>query len=232
MGKAESAKEKEMTGGRACSICRHPDVGAIQREIGEGVPLVDVCSRFEGIKKSALHRHMTNHTGRPTGKRATRPSGFGSSKGAARKSHPSAPVDGRCDHCGQLTGESADGRLEPKDMLRRAERSLWMSETVATKALDSGDNRLVLLSLDRNKSMLEMLMKAHGMLGPDTVVNVDARTQTLYASWPTRHLEALQTFHAALESGASVADACRAVQGQDSTKPRALNPGRSDDEAA
>lgn len=51
--------------GRQCSICSHPEVGAIQRAVGEGVPLLDACSRYGGaIKKSALHRHMQNHTGR------------------------------------------------------------------------------------------------------------------------------------------------------------------------
>jgi hypothetical protein len=215
-----------MTGGRACSICRHPEVGAIQRAIGEGVPLVDVCSRFEGIKKSALHRHMTNHTGRPTEKRASRPSGIGSHNRPGKKSHP---ADGRCDHCGQLVGESADGRLEPKDLIRRAERMLWTSETVATRALDGDDNRLVLLALDRVKSALETLMKAHGMLGPDVQVNIDNRQQNAFVNWPTASLLALTEFAAALESGATVQAACRAAMG---VKTPQLAPGRSDDEAA
>lgn len=209
MGKAESAKEKEMTGGRACSICRHPDVGAIQREIGEGVPLVDVCSRFEGIKKSALHRHMTNHTGRPTEKRASRPSGIGSHNRPGKKSHP---ADGRCDHCGQLVGESADGRLEPKDLIRRAERMLWTSETVATRALDGDDNRLVLLALDRVKSALETLMKAHGMLGPDVQVNIDNRQQNAFVGWPTESLRFLTELAGLLESGMPVHEALASLQ--------------------
>jgi hypothetical protein len=217
-----------MTGGRACSICRHPEVGAIQRAIGEGVPLVDVCSRFEGIKKSALHRHMTNHTGRPTEKRASRPSGIGSHNRPGKKSHP---ADGRCDHCGQLVGESADGRLEPKDLIRRAERMLWTSETVATRALDGDDNRLVLLALDRVKSALETLMKAHGMLGPDVQVNIDNRQVNQFAGWSTGALQALQTFHDELGAGKSVKDACTAILAQDGTKPGALNPGRSEDAA-
>lgn len=213
--------------GRACSICIHPEVGAIQRAVGEGVPLVDVCSRFEGIKKSALHRHMTNHTGRPTEKRASRPSGIGSHNRPGKKSHP---ADGRCDHCGQLVGESADGRLEPKDLIRRAERMLWTSETVATRALDGDDNRLVLLALDRVKSALETLMKAHGMLGPDVQVNIDNRQQNAFVNWPTASLLALTEFAAALESGATVSDACRAVQGVKT--PLALNEGRDESKAA
>lgn len=131
----------------------------------------------------------------------------------------------------KFASESADGRLEPKDLIRRAERMLWTSETVATRALDSDDSRLVLLALDRVKSALETLMKAHGMLGPDISVNIDNRSINTFAGWPTASLQALAEFAAALESGASVSDACRAVQGQDSTKPRALNPGRSEEAA-
>ena len=76
---------------------------------------------------------------------------------------------------------------------------------------------------------MDSLAKIAGLVGPDIVI--DQRQQVnIYAAWATPALEALQTFHAALESGASVADACEAVQGQGNAP--ALPPGRSDDEAA
>ena len=211
-----------MTGGRACSICRHPEVGAIQRAIGEGVPLVDVCSRFEGIKKSALHRHMTNHTGRPTEKRASRPSGIGSHNRPGKKSLP----DGRCPTCLQLVGESSEA-LTNEQILKRAERNLHISESVAINAQESNDARLALLAVDRTQRSIEMFCKIAGLLGPDTVVNVDARTQNLYAGWPTASLLALQVMHDELAAGKSVQDALHAVSSQIKA-PQALSPGRSD----
>jgi hypothetical protein len=197
--------------GRQCSICRHPDVGAIQRAIGEGVPLLDVCSRYDGIKKSALHRHMTNHTGRPTGKRAARDSGSAS---ALKRGKSSRSGD-------ELSAEA---------LKERALYQLECGERMMSMAEDANDARLVLASLDRTNRSLELMCKLAGILGPDVVVNVDARTQNLYAGWSTEALHALESFHAALESGATVSDACRAVQGVKT--PLALNEGRDESKAA
>jgi hypothetical protein len=197
----ESAKEKEVRtcenpkSGRQCSICRHPQLAEIQRDVGEGVPLVDVCSRYDGIKKSALHRHMTNHTGRPTGKRAARDSGSGSPKRRAPFSR------------------SGD-ELSAEALKERALYQLECGERMMSMAEDANDARLVLASLDRTNRSLELMCKLAGILGPDVVVNVDARQQNAFVNWPTASLQALESFHAALEAGASVADACRAVQGQ------------------
>jgi hypothetical protein len=104
---------------------------------------------------------------------------------------------------------------------------LWTSETVATRALDGDDNRLVLLALDRTRSALETLMKAHGMLGPDVSVTIDNRQINQFAGWSTEAVRALTEFGAVLESGGSVSDACSAVQGQDNTPQ--LPPGREDE---
>lgn len=198
-----------------CSICRHPQLPEIQKCVIEKIPLDEIVFRFEGIKRSALHRHLSNHMrGTPTGKGASRDSGSGLRKRQATKSR-SMPDD---------------EPLDAKGIIREAERILRRSEEIVTRAEDNDDFRLALAAIDRCQKAVDSLAKIAGLVGPDIVI--DQRQQVnIYAAWSTSALEALQTFHAALESGASVADACRAVQGQDSTKPRALNPGRSEEAA-
>ena len=184
-----------------CSICRHPQLPEIQACVIEKIPLDDIIFRFEGIKRSALHRHISNHMrGTPAGARATRPSGFGSSKGRATKSHPG---DGRCDHCGQLTGESSEA-LTNEQILKRAERNLHISESVAINAQESNDARLALLAVDRTQRSIEMFCKIAGLLGPDTVVNVDARQQNAFVGWSTEALHAITELGALLDSGMPV----------------------------
>jgi transposase-like protein len=203
--------------GRACSICSRADFSQIVRALASGESMQDIASRF-GVQKSSLHRCSKNHQGRQTrpyqtGKGAGRPQGIRSPKGSRVKTR-------------SATGDE----LSPEALKQRALNLLETGERIMATAEDANDLRLCLAAHDRTQRALEMLCRVAGILGPDVVVNVDARTQNLYASWPTRHLEALQTFHAALESGASVADACEAVQGQGNAP--ALPPGRSDDEAA
>ncbi|MGA9018172.1 MAG: hypothetical protein WB438_04460 [Candidatus Cybelea sp.] len=180
--------------------------------------MVDVCSRFEGIKKSALHRHMQNHTG----KRADKPSGSAS---ALKRGKSSRSPDGRCGAC----GISVD-KPEPEMLLKRAERLMFYAETIVERAGADDDYRLQLQAIDRVKSSLELVMRAVGMIGADVQVTVDARQQNAFVGWPTASLQALTDFAAALESGATVADACRAAMGEE--KPLALNEGRDESEAA
>jgi hypothetical protein len=214
-----------MTGkpGKTCTICASPDLITLQKLLTEGVPLLDIVARFPAIKKSALSRHSINHMGRKgTGGHASRGSGSGSHKRAGGKSHPD---DGRCAACGV-----AVDKPEPEMLLKRAERLMHFAETIVERAGADDDYRLQLQAIDRVKSSLELVMRAVGMIGPDVQVNVDNRQVNLYAGWSTSALEALQTFHAALESGATVEAACRAVQGQGNTP--ALPPGRSDEPEA
>jgi hypothetical protein len=232
MGKAESqARQEKVTNrpGKVCTICASPDLIALQKLITENVPLLDIVARFPAVKKSALSRHSINHMGRKgTGGHASRGSGIRPPKGPARKSHP---ADGRCSECGQIATESEDGRLEPQNLIRRAERMLWTSETVAARALDSDDSRLVLLALDRVKSALETLMKAHGMLGPDISVNIDNRQQNAFVGWSTEALQAFTELGALLDSGMPVREALHAILGAKESVP-ALPPGRNQESEA
>ncbi|MHB8433259.1 MAG: hypothetical protein ACYDCA_06620 [Candidatus Tyrphobacter sp.] len=66
---------------------------------------------------------------------------------------------------------------EPGSLLKRAERILWIAETIAAQAQRDDDSRLALMAVDRARSALETMMRATGMIGGDgqVVVNVDAR---------------------------------------------------------
>jgi hypothetical protein len=207
---AQSAKESKMTGkpGKTCTICASPDLVAIQKLITENVPLLDIVARFPAVKKSALSRHSINHMGRKgTGGHASRGSGIGSPKGPAAKSLP----DGRCPTCLQLVGESSEA-LTNEQILKRAERNLHISESVAINAQESNDARLALLAVDRTQRSIEMFCKIAGLLGPDTVVNVDARQQNAFVGWPTESLRFLTELAGLLESGMPVQEALASLQ--------------------
>ena len=100
---------------------------------------------------------------------------------------------------------------------------------IVERAGADDDYRLQLQGIDRVKSSLEFVMRAVGMIGADVQVTVDNRQANLYTAWSTSALQALQTFHDELGAGKSVKDACTAILARDSTKPRALNPGRSEE---
>ena len=217
-----------MTGkpGKVCTICASPDLIAIQKLITENVPLLDIAARFPAIKKSALSRHSINHMGRKgTGGHASRGSGIRTPKGLATKSLP----DGRCPTCEQLTGEN-DGSLAPENIVKRAERILHISESIALKAEAGDDSRLALLAVDRCQRSIDTLAKIAGLLKPDQTT-IDNRSVTVnYSSWPSASLVAVELFHNRLGEGATIAEAIEAVQCLQNETPQ-LAPGRQGEAA-
>jgi hypothetical protein len=189
--------------GRRCTVCEHPQLAEIQRLLSEGIPLLDVCSRYGGaIKKSALHRHMQNHTG----KRADRPRSARKEAAKSCKSRSESPL----------------GELSPEALKERALNLLETGERIMATAEDANDLRLCLAAHDRTQRALEMLCKVAGLLGPDIVI--DQRQQlNIYAGWSTSALEALQIMHDELGAGKSVSEAIHAVQCLDDKTP-ALPP--------
>lgn len=221
-GRIESAPEEKVSGkpGRACSICVHPQLAEIQRDVVKGIPLEQVCAGYTGIKKSALGRHMLAHTGRGPARRG---SGIRTSKGAASKSHP----DGRCESCGGLTTLLESESLDGKALIWRAEKLLHLAEKIALEAKDAGDARLCLIALDRAQKSLDTLLRVSGLLKPDQTI-IDNRSVTVnYGSWPSASLVAVELFHNRLGEGATIAEAIEAVQCLQSETPE-LAPGRSD----
>jgi hypothetical protein len=196
--------------GRQCSACNSSAAGEIAKAIAQGASNRDIADRF-ALTSSGVQRHRVNclRAPRRTGKPQGRPA-------------PKAPAP-------KNRIETGD-ELSPEALKMRALNLLETGERIMATAEDANDLRLCLAAHDRTQRALEMLCKVAGLLGPDVVVNVDARTQNLYAGWSTEALHALESFHAALESGASVSEACRAVQGVKT--PLALNEGRDESEAA
>ncbi|MGA8475811.1 MAG: hypothetical protein WB681_12185 [Candidatus Cybelea sp.] len=70
---------------------------------------------------------------------------------------------------------------DPQSLLRRAERLLWLAETIAAQAQRDDDARLALQAADRARSALETMMRATGLIGGDQQINVtvDARRQVM-----------------------------------------------------
>jgi hypothetical protein len=109
---------------------------------------------------------------------------------------------------------------------------VWLGETVAGKALDSDDLRLVLLAQDRIKSSLDQLLRIHNMVGPDNVTVIDQRSVTVnYQKWPLESLQAISDFHSVLEAGGTVQNAVEAVLGHKEA-PMLSAPRPEDNEAA
>ena len=114
-------------------------------------------------------------------------------------------------------------------LLKRAERLMFHAEMIVERAAQDDDYRLQLQAIDRARQALELTMKAVGMLAPENLTIIDQRqTVNQFVNWPTASLKALTDFAAALESGATVAEAIHAISSPDSTKPQ-LALGRSDD---
>jgi hypothetical protein len=86
---------------------------------------------------------------------------------------------------------------DAQSLLRRAERILWIAETIAAQAQRDDDARLALQAVDRARSSLETMMRATGLIGGDSqfTVQIDARQQPManLAGLSTDELKALAT---------------------------------------
>lgn len=166
---------------RSCSICSHEKAGEIAKTIARGTSDRDVASRY-GVDDSSVSRHRVNCLLAP---RRVKTSGRDSSTGSDAKSprfvssaEDAARSDegGRCSTCGLLASDP-----DPKALLSRAERLLWLAENIAAKAQRDDDARMVLQAIDRARPMLEQLLKVYGMLQPDGVPIIDQRQVHLTA---------------------------------------------------
>lgn len=191
---------------RNCSICASERLADINRAIiQEGASIRDAAFRYN-VSPSAVGRHLTkclqiNRRGK--GRSKAQKLGGGSGKVKPKGVLPRiVSDDGRCGACGQLVGESEDQKLDAKALLRRAERALYFGEGIVMKAVENEDDRLALQGLDRVKVLLDQLMRVHGMVGPDTVVNVDRRSLNLFEGLSEEQLRALK---ADIQSSAVVA---------------------------
>lgn len=193
---------------RHCSTCASPRLAEISKDLARNsASLRDLAARYD-LTASSLQRHRANCL--LEGKNARRGRKNLTPEGTKPKKRIES--DGRCPTCDQMTGEG-NNALTPEQIIKRAERVLYLSEKIAAKAESNDDARLALSAVDRCQRALEGLMKATGLIGADVQVNIDNRQQHLYQKWPTASLEALQDFHQALEAGSTVQDAIQAILG-------------------
>lgn len=70
---------------------------------------------------------------------------------------------------------------DAESLLKRAERLLWIAETIAAKAQADDDARLALQAVDRARAALETMMRATGQIGGDgtSTTVIDARRQAI-----------------------------------------------------
>jgi hypothetical protein len=192
--------------GKLCSLCAHKDTATISKEIAAGAPFSEIVFRF-GVTKSSVHRHATKCLKIRRRPEATPTKGPKTEKtlGVVRPqtfvhktSRAGAHEDSRCPTCLQLFGESTDGKLQPKDLIRRSERLLHIAEGIALRADQNDDSRLALLAVDRAERSLSTLLKVHGLLGPEVLV--DRRSVTFENAFVGWSEENLRTLKSAIES--------------------------------
>jgi hypothetical protein len=156
---------------RSCSICGHAELAAITKALAQGVSYRDISSRF-GVTAASAQRHTARCL-----RLVRRPEKSGASEERMNVADSSRfDSEGRCQKCGTLLDDPS-----PPALVKRAERLLWLAETIAAKAQKDDDARLALQAVDRARGSLDQLLKVHGLLQPDgaTTINVDARTQGL-----------------------------------------------------
>ena len=191
---------------RPCSICSHPQSAEITKALTSGGSLRAVAERFKANHASA-GRHLRNclktrrsaEQGKSDAGKRDRDSSIPS--GADSSRFVTEAVD-RCPSCGVLSNDP-----DPRGLIRRAERLLWLAESIAAKAQKDDDARLALQAADRARPMLEQLLKVHGLLQPDGATIVDQRQVHLTALIAGKTDEELEAMLAAM-----VADGRRALQ--------------------
>jgi hypothetical protein len=146
-----------------CLVCIDPATRVAVNELrSQKCSIRDIASRVNRSRASVA-RHL-KHAEIP-GRDSSAPSGRKSAQ--ARRS-----VAGRCLVCG-LSSSATDS----ESLLRRAERLLWLAETIAAQAQRDDDARLALQAVDRARAAMDTMMRATGLSGGDQVnINVDART--------------------------------------------------------
>lgn len=159
-----------MTKEPRCSICTNPAaLVAVNELIAQGKSIRDVAGQTKRTR-SSIHRHV-GHSKREKTAAASRKSG-----GGATSSQAGRQTSGRCATCGLSMSET-----DAQSLLRRAERILWIAETIAAQAQRDDDARLALQAVDRARSSLETMMRATGLIGGDAsvTVQIDARRQVM-----------------------------------------------------
>lgn len=160
-----------------CSICKTPEVAAqVALEVANGESDRAIVSRHPGLSQSSVNRHRRNCL-----KQRRKPGSAESPHESASKWAPvrrraisgqKSRVDSnadpdRCRECKQSIVA-----IDPESLLRRAERLLYHAESIAQRASEDENYRLLLLALDRANKSIETLARATGLIHEGVNVNV------------------------------------------------------------
>jgi hypothetical protein len=152
-----------------CLVCNDAATRVAVNELNaQGLSIRDIAGRVKR-SRSSVHRHIEHST-------REKPGASGKRSVGRALSHAGRVAEGRCPTCGLSMTET-----DPQSLLRRAERLLWLAETIAAQAQRDDDARLALQAVDRARSALETMMRATGLIGGDQQINVtvDARRQVM-----------------------------------------------------
>lgn len=158
---------------RSCSICAHPELATITKALAQGVSYRDISSRYK-ITAASVHRHAARCLRLV---RRSEKSGASQTQAGNRDSSR-FDSEGRCQSCGLSTTET-----DAASLMKRAERLLWIAETIAAQAKEADDSRLALQAVDRARAALETMMRATGLIGGDSmtvIVNAQQRAEMTY----------------------------------------------------
>jgi hypothetical protein len=146
---------------RNCNACAHSRSAEISKAAAAGVSFREISSRY-GITVSAAQRHcvkclrlVRSAERRSQGKEQVNPS------------DSSRFENGRCPTCGLM----AEGQ-DHATTLRRLERTVTISETIAIQAQQDNDARMALMAARDVRAALETMAKATGLIGGDVNVVV------------------------------------------------------------
>jgi len=150
-----------------CLICGDQAVRIAVEQLHSQSKSIREISALTKRSRASVWRHIKH-----SGKSAEKPAASRKSGAVRNAAQARQRAAGRCGACGLSIAET-----DPQSLLRRAERLLWIAETIATTAQRDDDARLALQAVDRARSSLETMMKATGQIGGDgqVTVNVDQR---------------------------------------------------------
>lgn len=181
---------------RACLICISPQAGEIAKAVARGDSNREIAARYK-IDDSTVQRHRVTCLLAPRKTKTPRRDGAGASEAISPRF--AIDADGRCTSCGQLTGDAQDETLDPRAILRRAERLLATAERIALRAERDDDSRLALSAVDRAQRSIDTLAKIAGLLPGDAPTTlIDQRQVHLNALIAGKSDEELESMLVAL----------------------------------
>jgi hypothetical protein len=150
-------------GGRVCSICTSDQSAEITKAIGNGVTFAEIALRFNTTNRAA-HHHRVKCMGVPAKPR--------------KKPPPTAP-------------DEAERRLrydrnDPQALIATTARLVDEALDLLAGAKKVSDTRTALSALKEARDGLALLMRAAGLLGPDSQVNVNIDQRKLQVALGSR----------------------------------------------